>query len=73
MQSLDLIKAGKYAVGERMAVWFERYAKIKVRSSPTKPTRTTSTTALISTSGDDPPPGRAVPVLPVGSQREQRL
>ena len=32
-QTLDLSKAGKYTVGEWMEVWFEDYAKIKVRPS----------------------------------------
>ena len=32
-QSLDFTKAGKYTVGEWMEVWFEDYAKIKVRPS----------------------------------------
>ena len=32
-QSLDLTKAGKYTMGEWMEVWFEDYAKIKVRPS----------------------------------------
>ncbi len=32
-QSLDLTKVGKYTVGEWMEVWFEDYAKIKVRPS----------------------------------------
>lgn len=32
-RSLDLTKAGKYTVGEWMEVWFEDYAKIKVRPS----------------------------------------
>ena len=32
-QFLDLTKVGKYTVGERMEVWFEDYAKIKVRPS----------------------------------------
>ena len=32
-QSLDLTKLGKYTVGEWMEVWFEDYAKIKVRPS----------------------------------------
>ena len=31
--SLDLTKVGKYTVGEWMEVWFEDYAKIKVRPS----------------------------------------
>ena len=32
-QALDIIKAGKYTVGEWMEVWFQDYAKIKVRPS----------------------------------------
>ena len=32
-QSLDQTKVGKYTVGEWMEVWFEDYAKIKVRPS----------------------------------------
>ena len=32
-QALDITKAGKYTVGEWMAVWFQDYAKIKVRPS----------------------------------------
>ena len=32
-QMLDLSKAGKYTVGEWMEVWFEDYAKLKVRPS----------------------------------------
>ena len=32
-QTLDLSKAGKYTVGEWMEVWFEDYAKLKVRPS----------------------------------------
>lgn len=32
-QSLDFTKAGKYTVEEWMEVWFEVYAKIKVRPS----------------------------------------
>ena len=32
-QSLDQSRAGKYTVGEWMEVWFEDYAKIKVRPS----------------------------------------
>lgn len=32
-QALDLTKAGKYTVGEWMEVWFEDYAKLKVRPS----------------------------------------
>ena len=32
-QSLDQSKVGKYTVGEWMEVWFEDYAKIKVRPS----------------------------------------
>ena len=32
-QSLDVTKAGKYTMGEWMEVWFEDYAKIKVRPS----------------------------------------
>ena len=32
-QMLDLSKAGKYTVGEWMEIWFEDYAKIKVRPS----------------------------------------
>ena len=32
-QALDITKAGKYTVGEWMEVWFQDYAKIKVRPS----------------------------------------
>ena len=32
-QTLDLSKTGKYTVGEWMEVWFEDYAKLKVRPS----------------------------------------
>ena len=32
-QTLDITKAGKYTVGEWMEVWFQDYAKIKVRPS----------------------------------------
>ena len=32
-QALDVTKAGKYTVGEWMEVWFQDYAKIKVRPS----------------------------------------
>ena len=32
-QALDITKAGKYTVGEWMEVWFQDYAKIKVRLS----------------------------------------
>ena len=32
-QALDIAKAGKYTVGEWMEVWFQDYAKIKVRPS----------------------------------------
>ena len=32
-QTLDLSKSGKYKVGEWMEVWFEDYAKLKVRPS----------------------------------------
>ena len=32
-QALDISKAGKYTVGEWMEVWFQDYAKIKVRPS----------------------------------------
>ena len=32
-QALDITKAGKYTVGEWMVVWFQDYAKIKVRPS----------------------------------------
>ena len=33
IQALDITKAGKYTVGEWMEVWFQDYAKIKVRPS----------------------------------------
>ena len=33
IQALDVTKAGKYTVGEWMEVWFQDYAKIKVRPS----------------------------------------
>ena len=32
-KSLDVTRAGKYTVGEWMEVWFEHYAKVKVRPS----------------------------------------
>ena len=32
-QNLDYAKAEKYTVGQRMDIWFENYAKIKVRPS----------------------------------------
>ena len=37
-QALDKSKAGKYTAGEWMEVWFEDYAKIKVRLPPIKST-----------------------------------
>ena len=32
-KGLDVVKAGRYTVGQWMDVWFENYAKIKVRPS----------------------------------------
>ena len=37
-QPLDQSRVGKYTVGEWMKVWFEDYAKIKVRLPPIKST-----------------------------------
>lgn len=38
-KGLDVVKAGQYTVGQWMDVWYENYAKIKVRPSSHKPTR----------------------------------
>ena len=35
-KGLDVVKAGQYTVGRWMDVWFENYAKIKVRPSSHK-------------------------------------
>ncbi len=35
-KGLDIVKAGQYTVGQWMDVWFENYAKIKVRQSSHK-------------------------------------
>ena len=42
---VDQTKAKKYTVGEWMDVWFENYAKVKVRPSSHQTYRGTSTTA----------------------------
>ena len=49
-QALDQTKVGKYTVGEWMEVWFEDYAKIKVRPSSHQTYRGISTTRSIPTS-----------------------
>ena len=48
---VDQTKAKKYSVGEWMDVWFENYAKVKVRPSSHQTYRATSTTTSSPTSG----------------------
>ena len=43
-KGLDAAKVGRYTVGQWMEVWFEHYAKVKVRPSSTRPTGVTLTT-----------------------------
>ncbi|MFR0838942.1 MAG: hypothetical protein ACLSHA_10405 [Neglectibacter timonensis] len=43
-KGLDVVKAGRYTVGQWMDVWFENYAKIKVRPSSHQTYRATSKT-----------------------------
>lgn len=43
-QGLDAAKTGKYTVGQWMDVWYENYAKIKVRPSSHQTYRATSRT-----------------------------
>ena len=43
-KGLDTAKVGRYTVGQWMEVWFEHYAKIKVRPSSHQTYRGTSTT-----------------------------
>ena len=43
-KGLDTAKVGRYTVGQWMEVWFEHYAKVKVRPSSHQPTGVTLTT-----------------------------
>ena len=49
-KGLDAAKAGRYTVGQWMEVWFEHYAKVKVRPSSHQTYRVTSTTTSSPTS-----------------------
>ena len=50
-KGLDTAKVGRYTVGQWMEVWFEDYAKIKVRPSSHQTYVVTSTTTSIPISG----------------------
>ena len=47
---LDLVRAGQYTVGQWLDIWFEDYAKVKVRPSSHQTYRGTSTTTSSPTS-----------------------
>ncbi|MDU6202612.1 MAG: hypothetical protein E6626_13870 [Flavonifractor plautii] len=53
-KSLDMTKAGQYTVGQWMEVWFEHYAKVKVRPSSHQTYRATSTTTSSPASARSP-------------------